>query len=147
MFEHKHKNVLLLGHLFFYLAFSLISRGRNPKKYQSRRGINRASSYRQGNLIVGSFLLRFLGLCGGCNNGSMVNPYDLFCNMKADLGTSRRAAKYLSGVTILCGLFDDYDTSNCTLGLLFDGELLVELVGWVAEEGIGEVLLCLELLI
>lgn len=67
--------------------------------------------------------------------------------MKADLGGSRGATEYLSSVAVLCCLFDDYDASNCALRLLLDGKLLVELVGRVAEEGIGEILPCLEPLV
>lgn len=114
---------------------------------QSGKHDYRASySYRQRHLIFGC-LLRFLGLGSSGNNGSMVDSNDLFRYVEADLGTGRGAAEYLSRIAILCCLFDDHDTANGALGFLLDSELLVELVGRVAKEGIGEILLDLESLV
>lgn len=50
-------------------------------------------------------------------------------------------------MTFVCRFFDDYDTSNCALRLLLDGKLLVKLVGWITEEGVGEIVLGFEFLV
>lgn len=77
----------------------------------------------------------------------MVDSNDLFRDVEADLGTGRGTAEYLSRIATLCCLFNDYDTANGSPRFLLDGKFLVELVGRVAKECIGEILLNLEPLV
>lgn len=77
----------------------------------------------------------------------MIDSYNFLCNVKTDLGTSRGAAEDLPSIALFIRLLDNYNAANCALGLLLDGEFLVELVGWVAEESVREILFCFKFLV